>query len=86
MLTGESRQASVIAMTEVETFRLSKEDFQEVLHDRPGLAQGISAVLAEREVELKTARESLSEQAKRKMIATESDSILDRIERFFGIS
>jgi small-conductance mechanosensitive channel/CRP-like cAMP-binding protein len=86
MLTGEARQASVIATTEVECFRLTREDFEEVLRERPGIAEGISEVLAEREVELRSAKESLTEQVKKKMIANERGSILDRIEHFFGIS
>lgn len=86
MLMGEERQASVIALTDVETFRLSKEDFQDVLLERPTLAPEISAVLAEREIELRSARQSMSEQVKQRMLASERGSILDRIERFFGLS
>jgi small-conductance mechanosensitive channel len=86
MLTGEQRQASVIAMTDIETFRVAKEDFEPILRDRPAIAEELSRVLAEREVELRSARESLSEYAKRQMIAKEERSILDRIERFFGLS
>jgi small-conductance mechanosensitive channel/CRP-like cAMP-binding protein len=86
MLTGQERQASVVAVSEVETFRLGKDDFEDVLRDRPGIAEEVSDVLAEREVALRSVRESLSEQAKQKLIARERGSILERIEHFFGIS
>ena len=46
---------------------------------------GAIQTLAEREVELKTARDSLSEHAKKELIASEHQSILERIEHFFGI-
>lgn len=86
MLTGERRQASVVATTEVDAWRLAKEDFQEVLAQRPAISDEVAAVLAERAVALRAAREHLSEPARRTMVQTQNRSIRERIERFFGLS
>jgi len=85
MLTGDRRQANVIAITEVDAWRLAKDDFQEILAQRPAICEEISKVLAERVVALRAARENLSEQARHTMVASQHRSIRDRIERFFGL-
>lgn len=85
MLTGERRQANVIASSEVDAWRLAKEDFQEILAQRPEICEEISRVLAERVVALRAARENLTEQARVTMVANQHRSIRDRIERFFGL-
>lgn len=85
MLTGERRQANVMATTEVDAWRLAKEDFQEILAQRPAISEEVSRVLAERVVALRAARENLSEQARVTMVASQRRSIRERIERFFGL-
>jgi CRP-like cAMP-binding protein len=86
MLTGERRQASVVAATEVDAWRLAKDDFQEILAQRPAISEEVSAVLAERIVALQAARENLSDQARVTMVESENRSIRERIERFFGLA
>lgn len=85
MLTGEPRQANVLAASEVDAWRLAKEDFQEILAQRPAICEEISRVLAERVVALGAARENLSEHALVSMVANQHRSIRERIERFFGL-
>lgn len=85
MLTGERRQANVVATTEVDAWRLSKDDFQEILAQRPAISEEVSRVLAERVVALRAAREHLSEQARVTMVESQHRSIRERIERFFGL-
>ena len=85
MLTGEPRRATVIAVGEVECWRLGKERFREVLEQRPSIAEGVSRILAARQVELATATEDLSEESKRHRLELAHGSLLDRIERFFGL-
>jgi len=60
MLTGERRQANVTAASEVDAWRLAKEDFQEILAQRPEICEEISRVLAERVVALRAARDNLT--------------------------
>ncbi len=86
MLTGEPRRATVVAVGEVECWRLGKEKFREVLEERPAIAEGISRILAARQVELATATEGLSEESRRHRLEAEHGSLLSRIERFFGLT
>jgi len=86
MLTGEPRRATVVAVGEVECWRLGKEKFREVLEERPAIAEGISRILAARQVELTTATEGLSEESRRHRLEAAHESLLDKMERFFGLS
>ena len=73
-------------MGEVECWRLGKEKFREVLEERPAIAEGISRILAARQVELTTATEGLSEESRRHRLEAAHESLLDKMERFFGLS
>jgi CRP-like cAMP-binding protein len=86
MLTGEPRRATVVAVGEVECWRLGKDRFREILADRPAIAEGISRILAARQVELTTATAGLSEESRRHRLEAEHGSLLSRIERFFGLA
>lgn len=85
MLTGEPRRATVVALTNVECWRLDKEGLQEILSARPQIATEISHILASRDVELAAVREGLSEDAKNARLASTHKSLLTRIESFFGL-
>src|SRR6476660_7470829 len=85
MMTGEHRSADVIALTDVECYRVDKESFNEILRKRPELAEDISKVLARRRVELEGAREDLNEEAKRARLQTHQGDLLRRIQRFFAL-
>ncbi|HVT04109.1 MAG TPA: mechanosensitive ion channel family protein [Thermoanaerobaculia bacterium] len=85
MLTGEPRRATVVALTNVECWRLDKEGLQEILTARPPIATEISHILASRDVELAGVREGLSEDAKKARLASAHKSLLTRIESFFGL-
>lgn len=86
MLTGEPRRATVLALAPVVCWRLDKETFRSFLEARPEIANGVSKILAQREVELVAAREGLSEEAKRARLADAHSSFLSRIERFFALA
>lgn len=85
LMTGELRQADVVALTHVECYRLDKESFQTVIVARPEIAKRISEVLASRRVELVAKQENLDAAAMKARQASESDRILKRIEDFFGL-
>jgi CRP-like cAMP-binding protein len=85
MLTGEPRRATVVAVGETECWRLGKEMFREILHERPGIAEAVSRILAARQVELATATEGLSEESRRHRIEAAHESLVTKIERFFGL-
>ena len=85
MMTGEPRAATVIAVSDVECYRVDKEAFDDILHRRPEIADDISHVLARRRVELDAAREDLNEEAKQARMRQHQGDLLQRIRHFFAL-
>jgi small-conductance mechanosensitive channel/CRP-like cAMP-binding protein len=85
MMTGEPRTATVIALSDVECYRVDKEAFNEILHERPEIAEDISEQLARRRVELDAAREGLNEEAKLARMHYHRNDLLQRIRNFFTL-
>jgi small-conductance mechanosensitive channel/CRP-like cAMP-binding protein len=85
MMTGEPRSATVIALTEVECYRLDKEAFNDILKRRPEIAEDISEQLARRRVELDAAREGLNEEAIQMRMRQHQGDLLKRMKHFFGL-
>ncbi len=85
MLTGELRSATIVAVGEVECWRLDRNAFAHVLEARPQIAGDISEVLAERLAEHVAAREGLSEESKRLRMRSEQRSLVTRIYSFFDL-
>ncbi len=86
LMTGETRTADVVAVTDVECYRLDKEGLQRILEERPEAAENFSKTLAQRRVELAEALEGLDADAKRARLQTEQTRILDKIQEFFGLA
>jgi len=74
----------VVALSDVECFRLDKEIFKGVIQRRPDLAEHVAKVLARRKVELVAAREGLDLEAASRRTRTEAD-LLAKIRDFFSI-
>jgi len=85
LLTGEPRRATVRALGPVECYRLDKAGFEDVLQLRPELAQHISHLLAQRQLEIDRAAHDLPAVDHGEGMGRRSDEILERIKRFFGI-
>jgi small-conductance mechanosensitive channel len=85
LMTGDPRAASVFASTDVQCFRLDKEDFMDVLHRRPEIAEAISQILAERRVGLESAREHLTDEARKLRLKKTQGDLLQRIRNFFTL-
>lgn len=85
LMTGEPRSATVIALTEVECYRLDKESFNKIIRDRPEMVHEMSSVLANRKVELQAIREDLDAEAKQRALEAEHRKMLGTIQRFFGL-
>ena len=79
MMTGAPRTATVIAKTDVKCYRLDKEAFRDILHDRPEVAEEISHTLAKRRVELETIREALTEDIIHQRLQHTQNALLQRI-------
>lgn len=85
LMTGEPRSATVVALTDVDCYRLDKETFQQTLQSRPEIAKDISSILARRRVELEAAREGLSEESMRQRMRHHQNDLLKRIQNFFTL-
>jgi small-conductance mechanosensitive channel/CRP-like cAMP-binding protein len=85
MMTGEPRQATVIAKTYVECFRLDKAGFEDVIRSRPEIADGLAHILAERRHQLDQTRSDLKAQSDEQALARSHQDILGRIRRFFSL-
>jgi CRP-like cAMP-binding protein/small-conductance mechanosensitive channel len=85
LMTGEPRIADVVAITDVECFRLGKETFEHVVLERPEIANELSETLASRRVNLIAMRDGLDADARQSRHSSERDRILQGIKGFFGL-
>jgi small-conductance mechanosensitive channel/CRP-like cAMP-binding protein len=85
LMTGEPRSATVVALSEVECYRLDRAAFQEILTDRSAIAGQLSTILAERKLGLEQARAHLAAGANAGRLQDERSRILEKIQQFFGL-
>ena len=85
LMTGQPREATVVALNEVECLRIDKAGFQGILQKRPAIAERISEILAARRVELDAAREGLDPDQHSQRLSRENVRILGSIKQFFGL-
>ena len=84
LMTGEPRSATVVALSDVECYRLDKEVFQSVLQKNPQLAEHIAGLLAARSLEIQTVKRDLSASDASTLGEVKRD-MLDKIRDFFGL-
>jgi small-conductance mechanosensitive channel/CRP-like cAMP-binding protein len=84
LMTGEPRTANVVALSNVDCFRLDKEAFRDLLEKRPELAEHVAEDLARRKTELEAVRENLDQAAKARRQAESKSHLVDRIRKFFS--
>jgi CRP-like cAMP-binding protein len=85
LMTGEARNANVVAATDLVTYRMNKAAFEAVLRGTPSLADQIAEVLATRRSALSAARDE-RESDRRERMETAKRDLLGRIRGFFGLS
>lgn len=85
LMTGQPRTADVVALSDVECYRLDKQTFETVLLARPEIATDLSDRLAKRRVELIAVRDGLDDDAKNARHSMERDQILGAIRSFFSL-
>ena len=85
LLTGAPRTATLIALTDVECYRLDKIGFNDVLQHRPEVARDLARVLADRRMELDAIVGELTEEAQRQRLSNLHIDFLDRIRNFFRL-
>jgi small-conductance mechanosensitive channel/CRP-like cAMP-binding protein len=81
LLTGEPRNADVVAVSEVETLEITKGILQQLLDNNTELAEGLSHMIAERQTRLDEYARVVPDQEKH----VTRNAILRRIQRFFGL-
>jgi small-conductance mechanosensitive channel/CRP-like cAMP-binding protein len=84
LMTGEPRSATVQAVQECEMVRVDKDAFHDVLAEAPALAEEITRILVERQIQLE---ENLSSRSQRSPVDTEArnSALLGKIRRFFSL-
>jgi small-conductance mechanosensitive channel/CRP-like cAMP-binding protein len=85
LMTGERRSATVIAVGDVECYRLDKTAFQEIIRAHPEMAEFVAETLAKRRVELIAVKEGLDAAARERRMAAAKHDLLGRIRGFFGL-
>jgi small-conductance mechanosensitive channel/CRP-like cAMP-binding protein len=83
LLTGAPRSATVVALTEVECYRLDAEAFRHLLEQRPDMAEKVAGALAERRSGLLANREKMSDG--RALGDITQRDLLDKIRAFFSL-
>lgn len=85
MMTGAPRSASVVALTDVECYRLDKEAFREIMLARPGIAEEVTQVLVARRTQLDSVLQNLDTETLHKETHRSHGEVLATIKRFFGL-
>jgi small-conductance mechanosensitive channel/CRP-like cAMP-binding protein len=83
LLTGETRTATVVALTDVECYRLDGKSFQGLLLRRPEIADAMARVINARRPDLEKVRDAFASQPS--IAVVQQTDLLTRIRRFFGL-
>ena len=84
LMTGAPRRATVVAVTDIEAYRLDKDAFQHIIRARPELADLMSATLARR-LEQFAALEARYQEGRGTAMTPATAAIGQRIREFFGL-
>ncbi|MBI4852188.1 MAG: cyclic nucleotide-binding domain-containing protein, partial [Acidobacteria bacterium] len=85
LMTGAPRASTVIALGEVECYRLDKEAFENILAKRPEIAQEIARIMARRRLKLEAVVKGLDEEIHHEEVEKTEVDILKSIKMFFGL-
>lgn len=85
LMTGEPRSATVVALTDVECYRLDATAFRDLLERRPPLAEPIARLLAQRRTDLTAINEGLDAEARRRRMESDSSDLFKKMKAFFKL-
>ncbi len=85
LMTGRPREATVVAVTDVECYRLGAEAFRRVLHAHPEKAEDFAEVLAERATALEAVKQGLDAEARQRRAEHHKADLTTKIREFFGL-
>lgn len=83
LMTGAPRGSTVLALTDVLCYRLDKESFQDILQQRPEIAENVAAVLAERRSQTELVSLLLAQEDHASHLNRHKHNILASIKAFF---
>jgi CRP-like cAMP-binding protein len=86
LMTGEVRQATVVAISDVLCYRLDKSVFEETLRRRPQVAEAMSQLLVQRKADLDAMVASANAEARQHRPPPVASDLLKRIKQFFSLS
>jgi small-conductance mechanosensitive channel/CRP-like cAMP-binding protein len=86
LMTGEPRTATVLARTHMDTYRLDKDSFRDLLVSRPEVADQISALLAKRRAQLDATLKGLDDASHAALTTRTRADIRRTIQHFFGLA
>ncbi|MBZ0238913.1 MAG: mechanosensitive ion channel [Deltaproteobacteria bacterium] len=84
LMTGEPRAASVVAVTDLDCYRLDPETFRDLVRARPAITDRIAEILAARREALESVR-GQADAARRKRLETAKQDLVGRIRSFFSL-
>lgn len=85
LLTGEPRNATIVALTDTCLFEITKEDIAPLIEQEPEISNLLSTVLSERKTQTDTIMKMSSPDVEVMDKDTLSLNILYRIQNFFGL-
>jgi CRP-like cAMP-binding protein/small-conductance mechanosensitive channel len=85
VVAGTPREATVVAMDDVECLRVDRSVFRQLLERRPEISRDVAQTLAERRVALEAAREHLDAEARSRRMEGERHRILGAVQQFLGL-
>jgi len=85
LMTGAPRSATVLARTELLSYRLDKASFQTVLSKRPELAEEISELLTRRRFALDALQQEANLESAAQQMVRQQRNLQNRIRGFFGL-
>jgi len=77
LLTGETRTADVVAVTDVTALEIGKDALQPILSDHPNLVEAMTAKVLQRKGHLDAIRSGEPEEEER--------TIVTRVREWFGL-
>ena len=85
LLHGSRREASVLAETDAECFRLERQTFQRVVERHPEVVERFAEVVAKRNAQLVVAHEGLDAEAAKARDKAGDKDLFQQIRSFLGM-
>ncbi|MCK6388544.1 MAG: cyclic nucleotide-binding domain-containing protein, partial [Zoogloea sp.] len=87
LMTGAPRRSTVVAITDVEAYRLDKASLEHILRARPELAEGISVILEKRRSRFAALEQGHADGSldQRNSVRADASALGKKIREFFGL-